>query len=75
MQDYREFRLTNPFFAHTPTDIEPELSETVKALWNDSDLLLEIAKLKKSFMTEQESLLHGDLHTGIFLQSNTEKKN
>ncbi len=68
------FVFTDPFFAHTPTDIEPELSETVKALWNDSDLLLEIAKLKKSFMTEQESLLHGDLHTGSIFASNTETK-
>ena len=68
------FVFTDPFFAHTPTDVEPELSETVKKLWNDQELLLEIAKLKKSFMTEQEALLHGDLHTGSIFASDTETK-
>jgi 5-methylthioribose kinase len=43
-----------------------------KELYQDSDLLKEVAKLKFDFMTKGQSLLHGDLHTGsIFV---TEEK-
>ncbi|USK72493.1 S-methyl-5-thioribose kinase [Peribacillus asahii] len=65
---------TGPFFEHTPTDYEVELSEIVETLWNDHELKLEVAKLKKIFMSEQEALLHGDLHTGHILASESETK-
>ena len=68
------FIFTDPFFAHTPTDVEAELLESAKKVWNDQELLLEVAKLKKNFMTEQEALLHGDLHTGSIFASATETK-
>jgi len=57
---------TGPFFEHTPTDVE--------TLWNDHELKLEVAKLKKIFMSEQEALLHGDLHTGHILANESETK-
>lgn len=68
------FIFTDPFFAHTPTDVEAELLESAKKVWNDQELLLEVAKLKKNFMSEQEALLHGDLHTGSIFASATETK-
>lgn len=65
---------TDPFFNHDTNDFEPELRDKVEALWNDQELKLEAAKLKKSFLTEGEALLHGDLHTGSIFASETETK-
>ncbi|MFJ8244983.1 S-methyl-5-thioribose kinase [Peribacillus asahii] len=68
------FVFNGPFFEHTPTNYEVELSEIVETLWNDHELKLEVAKLKKIFMSEQEALLHGDLHTGHILASESKTK-
>ena len=41
-------------------------------LYNDTQLHLEVAKLKMDFMTRGQSLIHGDLHTGsIFINDET----
>ncbi|WP_175988586.1 S-methyl-5-thioribose kinase [Bacillus sp. Marseille-Q1617] len=56
--------LTDPFFNSETNDYEEELLPLLKDLWNDFSLKLEVAKLKKCFITESEALLHGDLHTG-----------
>ncbi|EHR35060.1 5-methylthioribose kinase [Helcococcus kunzii ATCC 51366] len=38
---------------------------------NNKKLILEVAKLKLQFMTNSESMIHGDLHSGsIFINSN-----
>jgi 5-methylthioribose kinase len=39
----------------------------VKGIWANHDLQREIAKLKYSFMTDAQALLHGDLHTGSIM--------
>ncbi|SES40604.1 S-methyl-5-thioribose kinase [Psychrobacillus sp. OK032] len=65
---------TDPFFDHETNDFEPSLRETVEAIWSNEPLKLEVAKLKKSFLTEAEALLHGDLHTGSIFASETETK-
>ncbi|WP_110927818.1 S-methyl-5-thioribose kinase [Bacillus massiliglaciei] len=65
---------TDPFFSHTPTDVENGLEEAAQAIWNDENLKLEVAILKKQFSSEQEALLHGDLHTGSVFASETESK-
>lgn len=65
---------TDPFFDHDTNDFEPSLQETVEAIWSNEPLKLEVAKLKKSFLTEAEALLHGDLHTGSIFASETETK-
>jgi 5-methylthioribose kinase len=65
---------TDPFFNSETNDFEEELSQDVQHLWDDFTLKLEVAKLKKSFLTEGEALLHGDLHTGsIFVDKNQTK--
>lgn len=43
-------------------------------IWNDKALALETAKLKFDFMTNAQSLLHGDLHTGSIFVTETETK-
>ncbi|PLS16443.1 S-methyl-5-thioribose kinase [Bacillus sp. M6-12] len=65
---------TDPFFDSETNDFENELTDAVQQLWNDGAVQLEAAKLKKCFITEQEALLHGDLHTGSIFASSTETK-
>ncbi len=65
---------TDPFFDVETNAYEPQLQSAVEAIWSDRKLQLEVAKLKKSFLTESEALLHGDLHTGSIFASQTETK-
>ncbi|WP_075618218.1 S-methyl-5-thioribose kinase [Paenisporosarcina indica] len=65
---------TDPFFKHDSNDFEPELENEVQALWNNQSLKIETAKLKYSFLTEAQALLHGDLHTGSIFASELETK-
>ncbi|MFD1031651.1 S-methyl-5-thioribose kinase [Metaplanococcus flavidus] len=65
---------TDPFFDYETNDFEPELRQSVEAIWNNDSLKLEAAKLKRSFLTEAEALLHGDLHTGSIFADDNETK-
>ncbi|MDZ5470532.1 S-methyl-5-thioribose kinase [Bacillus sp. 31A1R] len=65
---------TDPFFNSPTNEFETELENDVKGLWSDQQLRLQTALLKKSFLTEAEVLLHGDLHTGSVFASETETK-
>ncbi|PLT28969.1 S-methyl-5-thioribose kinase [Peribacillus deserti] len=65
---------SDPFFDAETNDFESALRQDAETLWADEKLKLEAAKLKKSFMTEQEVLLHGDLHTGSIFASAEETK-
>jgi 5-methylthioribose kinase len=65
---------TDPFFDHETNHFEEDLSATVEDLWNNTEVKLEVAKLKKSFLTNAEALLHGDLHTGSIFVNQDETK-
>ncbi|WP_422124616.1 S-methyl-5-thioribose kinase [Planococcus sp. X10-3] len=65
---------TDPFFDYETNDFEPELRQAVEAIWSNDRLKLEAAKLKRSFLTEAEALLHGDLHTGSIFADDNETK-
>ena len=65
---------TDPFNDSDSNDFEPELAKEVNGLWNNAALKLEVAKLKFSFLTEAQALLHGDLHTGSIFVSETQTK-
>lgn len=54
-------------------NVFPPNAEYVKEkLYEDTELHLEVAKLKMDFMTRGQSLIHGDLHTGsIFINDET----
>lgn len=66
---------TEPFFDCRRNDIFPATRKFAeKELWADEKLLLETAKLKFEFMTNTQSLVHGDLHTGsIFVKEDSTK--
>ncbi|MBM7659653.1 5-methylthioribose kinase [Bacillus mesophilus] len=65
---------TDPFFDHETNNFEEDLLANVHDLWNRTELKLEVAKLKKKFLTNTETLLHGDLHTGSIFASSDETK-
>lgn len=65
---------TDPFFDAPTNNFEQELTEEVNQLWNDQQLKFQVALLKKSFLTDSEALLHGDLHTGSIFVSEEETK-
>ena len=65
---------TDPFFNHDTNDYPAELQSEVDKIWNDTELLREVSKLRFSFLSKAEILLHGDLHTGsIFVKENSTK--
>ncbi|MFD1927476.1 S-methyl-5-thioribose kinase [Sporosarcina siberiensis] len=65
---------TDPFFDSETNNIEPELQSIVEALWANKKTKLEVAKLKRTFLTKADALLHGDLHTGSIFVSQKETK-
>lgn len=66
---------TEPFYDCPRNDVFEGSKEFVKEhIWNDEKLALETAKLKFEFMTNAQSLIHGDLHTGsIFIKEDSTK--
>lgn len=65
---------TDPFFDSDTNSFPDALRPAVEKIWNDDDLIHEVAQLKYAFLTRAESLIHGDLHTGsIFVTENSTK--
>ncbi|WP_243291726.1 S-methyl-5-thioribose kinase [Bacillus sp. FJAT-47783] len=65
---------TDPFFNYETNDFKAELLDDVNAIRKDESLLLEVAQLKKKFLTNQDALIHGDLHTGNIFANERETK-
>ena len=65
---------TDPFYDAETNDFEEGLRNDVEAIWNDEELKFHVSVLKKSFLTEAEVLLHGDLHTGSVFADNLNTK-
>ncbi len=66
---------TEPFYDCDRNKVFPGTREFIEEnIWNDNKLKLETAKLKFEFMTNAQSLIHGDLHTGsIFIKEDSTK--
>lgn len=66
---------TEPFYDCPRNDVFPATREFVKdTIWEDEKLVLETAKIKFEFMTNAQSLVHGDLHTGsVFIKEDSTK--
>src|SRR5579875_782964 len=65
---------TDPYYNAETNDFEEGLLSAVKNLWQDNELKFHVNVLKKSFLTEAEALLHGDLHTGSVFANPCETK-
>ena len=67
MEPYNDINHRNNVFA-------PNAEFVKEQLYEDEDLHLEVAKLKFKFMTNAQSLIQGDLHTGsIFVRQDKTK--
>jgi len=67
MEPYNDINHRNNVFAPNAEFVEKEL-------YSDEALHLEVAKLKFKFMTDAQSLMQGDLHTGsIFIKQDSTK--
>ncbi|WHY79124.1 S-methyl-5-thioribose kinase [Neobacillus sp. WH10] len=69
-----ELIFTDPYFDADTNQFEDGLRTDVEALWEDDELKFHVNVLKRSFLTEAEVLLHGDLHTGSVFAANSETK-
>jgi 5-methylthioribose kinase len=58
---------TDPYYDAETNNFNPLIRETVEGIWGNRGLRREIGKLKYSFMTDAQALLHGDLHTGSIM--------
>jgi len=52
----------------------PQLDPDVRALRGDTDAKLAAAEMKRRFRTATETLIHGDLHTGSFMVTETDTR-
>ena len=69
-----DYVFTFPFTEHETNFWTPELEPDVKQLKADTDFLRQVAHLKQIFLTTQQGVTHGDLHTGsVLVQGNKAK--
>lgn len=64
----------DPYCDHERNSINDHIRLDAEALWDDSALKLEVAKLKAKFLSQPEALLHADLHTGSVFANKTGTK-
>jgi len=62
-----DFVFTLPYMEDATNEINPDLEEEAKALFAESEFKKNVLKLKYIFMTQNDALLHGDLHTGSIM--------
>ena len=69
-----DYVFTFPFTEHETNFWTPGLEADVQQLKADPDFLRQAAHLKRIFLTAQQGVTHGDLHTGsVLVQDNTAK--
>ena len=69
-----DYVFTFPFTEHETNFWTPGLEPDVQHLKADTDFLRQAEHLKRIFLTAQQGVTHGDLHTGsILVQDNTAK--
>ena len=65
---------SHPYYDADTNSFNPLIRKDVEAIWNNGDLRREVAKLKESFMTCGQALIHGDLHTGSIMVTEQDTK-
>lgn len=64
----------DPYRDAETNSFDETIRDEAEALWNDTELKLEVARLRHGFLTNAQALLHGDLHTGsIFITEQSTK--
>ncbi|MCP3742639.1 S-methyl-5-thioribose kinase [Rossellomorea sp. BNER] len=65
---------TDPYYDAKTNQFNPLIKEVIEEIWGHGELKLEVAKLKEKFLTQAQALIHGDLHTGSIMVTETETK-
>jgi len=66
--------LDHPYTNADTNSFDDHLKDEAALLWSDTELHLEVARLREKFLTHAQALLHGDLHTGsIFITPESTK--
>ncbi|MEX2414639.1 MAG: S-methyl-5-thioribose kinase [Paenibacillaceae bacterium] len=65
---------TDPYSDSPRNRCNPLIQEMAVALRHDAQLKLEVAKLKEKFLTHAQALVHGDLHTGSIMITETDTR-
>ncbi len=66
---------TDPYYDCERNNVNPALRPYLEQVfWKKTQLRIEAAKFKFKFLTEAQSLLHGDLHTGSIFAGEDETK-
>lgn len=69
-----DYVFTFPFTEHETNFWTPGLEAEVQRLKADTDFLAQVEHLKQIFLTAQQGITHGDLHTGsVLVQGHTAK--
>ena len=69
-----DYVFTFPYTEHETNFWTPGLERDIQRLKADTGFLQQTADLKQIFLTAQQALTHGDLHTGsVLVQNNTAK--
>ena len=69
-----DYVFTFPYTEHETNFWTPGLEPDVQRLKADTDFLQQAAALKQIFLTAQQAVTHGDLHTGsVLVENNTAK--
>ena len=68
------FVYTNPYKISPENQWNPELEPQVQAVRSNGPLKAAIAELKHDYMTRAQALLHGDLHTGSLMVTESDTK-
>lgn len=64
----------HPYTNADTNSFDDHLKNEASLLWSDTELHLEVARLREKFLTHAQALLHGDLHTGsIFITPESTK--
>jgi 5-methylthioribose kinase len=65
---------TQPFVDHPNNHWTPSLRSQVEEIIRDEELRSEVLMLKADFMTNAQALIHGDLHTGSIMVTESKTK-
>jgi 5-methylthioribose kinase len=69
-----DFVYTNPFMESEENESHPPIDDLVQEVRRDWELKMAIADVKDAYMTRAQALLHGDMHTGSIMVTDSDTK-
>lgn len=69
-----DFVYTNPYMDSEENNWNPLLDREVEEVRSNPELKIALAEMKRSYMTNAEALIHGDLHTGSIMVNESDTR-